>query len=103
MFELLDKLRSKPEGVRRAIAFWVSAGVVFFIVSIWLTALPTKLSQMSDDYASKNIKQLSTANEASVSGALPVGNIKPSAIKEQSIFDKLYNYLKSDLEYNRAK
>ena len=44
MIELLNKLRAKPEPVRRLIAFWTSALIVFVLVSIWLAGLPGRLS-----------------------------------------------------------
>jgi hypothetical protein len=43
MFDWLNKLRAKPEPVRRAIAFWTSGFVVFVMVSVWLSGLPGRI------------------------------------------------------------
>lgn len=59
MTDWLDKLREKPEPLRRAVAFWVSAFVVFVIVSVWLGGLPGRIGSV----------------KASLADAIPKGRI----------------------------
>ncbi|HEY4515073.1 MAG TPA: hypothetical protein VJJ22_02850 [Candidatus Paceibacterota bacterium] len=40
-----DKLRSKPEVYRRAVAFWVSLGITAVIVLVWLQSLAGRLGR----------------------------------------------------------
>ena len=42
--QFLDKLRQKPEPLRRAIAFWASALITFLIVAVWAVHLSVSVS-----------------------------------------------------------
>lgn len=48
----IEKLKEKPEPVRRAIAFWASLGLAVIILAAWATQLPNKLSGTSSQVAS---------------------------------------------------
>ncbi|HEY9583324.1 MAG TPA: hypothetical protein VJK09_03420 [Candidatus Paceibacterota bacterium] len=50
--EFLEKLRQKPEPIRRAIAFWTSAVITFLILSVWVTRLGTNFSNKTSQVAS---------------------------------------------------
>ena len=43
----LEKLRSKPEPVRRAIALWSSLAITFIIVAVWISSLPARFENTS--------------------------------------------------------
>ncbi len=51
MFDWLHNLRQKPEPVRRLIAFWTSALVVFLIVGVWLAGLPGRIAPAASSVA----------------------------------------------------
>ncbi|HEY4493762.1 MAG TPA: hypothetical protein VJB98_04060 [Candidatus Paceibacterota bacterium] len=50
--DFLEKLRSKPEPVRRAIAFWAAAIFSFIIFTIWVVNLGTNLAGKNSQIAS---------------------------------------------------
>ncbi|OHB17909.1 MAG: hypothetical protein A2749_00795 [Parcubacteria group bacterium RIFCSPHIGHO2_01_FULL_45_26] len=51
MFEWLNKLRQKPEPMRRLIAFWASTLIVFAMILVWLTNLSSSFGAVSKPLA----------------------------------------------------
>lgn len=71
MDEWLEKLRQKPEPVRRAIAFWSSAIIVFVIVSVWLVGLPGRFRVQDNSTATDE-----QANQMVAGAMSPFDNLK---------------------------
>jgi len=42
MFKYIEKLRSKPEHVRRRILVFSVSGIMFFIIIIWAVSIPVR-------------------------------------------------------------
>ncbi|HEY4504385.1 MAG TPA: hypothetical protein VJI73_01295 [Candidatus Paceibacterota bacterium] len=88
MFELLNKLRQKPESVRRLIAFWTSVAIVFVMVLIWLSALPGQMRELSN----------STGN---FSAMTPPKQIASPFESMKTALDNLAESFKSNVNYEK--
>lgn len=87
MFDFLDKLRAKPEPVRRVIALGTVSGMTFLISLVWFSTLGTRLS--ADDSVMLAKESPSPMESIGQTASAFWGNVTTSFDKGTSAFTKV--------------